>query len=121
MEQRLDIFACDNTCRALHKNITQAGLWMHETYEGIEYEPLVYLNTYHAPTLPSTSVSTGATYKQLAYIGHLIGMDTEERSRWYEVARQVPLSRSHAGHIIEEIEDIQHVVEQIERELLSVT
>lgn len=42
----------------------------------------------------------GATYRQLAAIGHLVGMRGSERGRWYEVARAVPLSQRHAGHII---------------------
>ena len=42
----------------------------------------------------------GATYKQLAYIGHLAGMNDGERSAWYRVAESVPLSERHAGHII---------------------
>jgi len=42
----------------------------------------------------------GATYKQLAYIGHLCGMDGEARMAWYQVAASVPLSERHAGHII---------------------
>ncbi len=42
----------------------------------------------------------GATYKQLAAIGHAVGMSKAERTRWYEVARSVPLSQRHAGHIL---------------------
>jgi hypothetical protein len=45
----------------------------------------------------------GATYKQLAFIAHLAGCDAEERFHWYEVARTVPLSEAHAGHILTEL------------------
>lgn len=67
----------------------------------------------------SPTVATRASYKQLAYIGHLIGMDSEERSRWYEVARYVPLSRSHAAHVIEELEAGKQLVGEIEKEMCS--
>lgn len=42
----------------------------------------------------------GASYKRLAAIGYLIGMDSKERSRWYRIAEAVPLSDRHAGHIL---------------------
>jgi len=42
----------------------------------------------------------GASYKQLAYIGHLAGFGKVERPRWYELARSIPLSEAHAGHLI---------------------
>jgi len=42
----------------------------------------------------------GASYKQLAAIGHRFGMDKAQRLRWYEVARSVPLSEAHAHHIL---------------------
>ena len=42
----------------------------------------------------------GATYKQLAAIGHAVGMSGAERAQWYDIARAVPLSQRHAGHIL---------------------
>lgn len=42
----------------------------------------------------------GATYKQLAAIGHMAGCDAEDRRRWYEIARSIPLSEAHASHIL---------------------
>jgi hypothetical protein len=42
----------------------------------------------------------GASYRQLAAVGHLVGMSGSERARWYSVARAVPLSQRHAGHIL---------------------
>lgn len=42
----------------------------------------------------------GATYKQLAAIGHRAGMDKAERTQWYRIAESVPLSQRHAGHIL---------------------
>lgn len=119
--QKIDLFGAENLCRVVYKNITQWGLDLYYSHEGIEYQPLVYLESYHPQfVMPHPTVAIGATYKQLAYIGHLMGMGTEERSRWYEVAREIPLSHSHAGHIIEEIEDSQHLAEEIAGKLLSI-
>ncbi len=42
----------------------------------------------------------GATYKQLAAIGHQVGMNAAERAQWYDVCRSIPLSQRHAGHIL---------------------
>ena len=42
----------------------------------------------------------GAAYKQLGRIAHDAGMTEEERVRWYELARSIPLSEKHASHII---------------------
>ncbi len=42
----------------------------------------------------------GASYKQLAAIGHQVGMSTSERAQWYDVCRSIPLSQRHAGHIL---------------------
>ena len=42
----------------------------------------------------------GATYKQLAAIGHAVGMSGGERAQWYDIARSIPLSQRHAGHIL---------------------
>lgn len=41
----------------------------------------------------------GASFKQLAYIGYLLGL-SKPFSRWYEIARSIPLSDRHASHII---------------------
>ena len=42
----------------------------------------------------------GATWKQLAAIGHVVGMSKAERTQWYRIAESVPLSQRHAGHIL---------------------
>ncbi len=42
----------------------------------------------------------GASYKQLAAIGHQVGMNAAERAQWYDVCRSIPLSQRHAGHIL---------------------
>jgi len=42
----------------------------------------------------------GASYKMLAFVGHLVGMTKAQRTRWYRIAEAVPLSDRHAGHIL---------------------
>jgi hypothetical protein len=42
----------------------------------------------------------GASYKRLAAIGHLAGMDVTARSGWYRIAQSIPLADRHAGHIL---------------------
>ena len=49
----------------------------------------------------------GATYRQVAYIAHLVGMSKPERVRWYEICRAVPLSQRHAGHLIARLQDAE--------------
>jgi hypothetical protein len=46
----------------------------------------------------------GASYKQLAYIGHRVGMTKAERAQWYSIAETVPLSQRHAGHILSKLQ-----------------
>src|SRR5215211_173116 len=45
----------------------------------------------------------GATYKQLSYAAHLLRIDDAERSRWYEVAKEVGLTSDHASEIISKL------------------
>jgi hypothetical protein len=46
----------------------------------------------------------GASYKQLAYIAHLSGMDARQRREWYRLCESIPLSQRHAGHLISELQ-----------------
>jgi hypothetical protein len=46
----------------------------------------------------------GATYKQLAAIGHRVDMTKAERGQWYRIAESVPLSQRHAAHILNELD-----------------
>ena len=47
----------------------------------------------------------GASYKQLAYIAHLAGLDRGQRTRWYKVAESIPLAQRHAGHLIARLKE----------------
>lgn len=42
----------------------------------------------------------GASYKQLAAIGHNVGMSKQQRVRWYGIAEAVPLADRHASHLL---------------------
>lgn len=46
-----------------------------------------------------------ATYRQLAYIGHLAGFDPEHRGCFYELAESIPMSQHIAGHLIKVLKD----------------
>ncbi len=46
----------------------------------------------------------GASYRQLAAIGHRAGMTKAQRVRWYRIAESVPLSDRHAGHLLGKLE-----------------
>ncbi len=42
----------------------------------------------------------GATWKSAAAVAYKAGMTTEQRYRWYEICRAVPMSQRHIGHIL---------------------
>lgn len=54
---------------------------------------------------PDGYPTSGATYRQLALIGHTVGMDYDQRRGWYDVAETIGLTHRHAGHIIARIQD----------------
>lgn len=62
-----------------------------EDCEPVEYEPL------------RDQQRRGATYKQLAAIGHKVGMSKALRVQWYRIAESVPLSCRHAGHVLSKL------------------
>lgn len=45
----------------------------------------------------------GASYRQLAAIGHWCEMTKRERGAWYRIAESVPLADRHAGHILSKL------------------
>ncbi len=47
----------------------------------------------------------GASYKQLAAIGHKVGMSKERRIEWYRLVERIPLSMRHAGHILKKFSE----------------
>ncbi len=70
---------------------------------------LRYLKDCVPPAEPETDPSArrGATYKQLAYVGHRAGMDAQERAEWYAIAETLGLTQRHVGHIIARAPDIR--------------
>jgi hypothetical protein len=62
---------------------------LHDCYE----VPAMDANLYRQQNV-------GATYKQLAYVAHLVGMNAAQRTRFYRIAEELPLSQRHAGHLI---------------------
>jgi hypothetical protein len=75
----------------VHRMIEQSIVHLPELVKDIERPVSIYL--VHL-----------SSYKQLAYIGHLVGMSKTERSGWYRVAESVPLSQRHAGHILSHLQ-----------------
>ena len=75
--------------------LTARALALAAEIGGVHGALLEMLADCEAP--PSTS---GASYKKLAAVGHMVGMTKAERSRWYRVAEAVPLSDRHVGHIL---------------------
>ena len=57
---------------------------------------------------PVLEQQRGAAYKQLAYIGYLVGMHKPERSGWYRIAESIPLTELHALHIIDVLKRGRH-------------
>jgi hypothetical protein len=100
----------DRTERVLYdeeydfERLTRRALSMADEVEGVHARLLLLLvDCYEAgPESPSLykAQRAGASYKQLAFLGHLAGMNTRERSEWYRICEEIPLSQRHAGHII---------------------
>jgi hypothetical protein len=75
-------------------------------------EPYGYLLRQLADCYPASSEAgplydqqrRGASYKQLAAIGHTVGMSKPERVQWYRIAESIPLSQRHAGHILSKLQ-----------------
>lgn len=57
------------------------------------------------PTVYGGQESEGATYRQLGFIAYRVGMDAGQRTEWYRIAREVPLSTRHASHIAARLTD----------------
>jgi hypothetical protein len=89
---------------ASHEELTRHAC---KVSEGLEepYRTILGLLRDCYPAAPTDTTLTraehqGASYKQLAYIGHLAGMDGSARMEFYRVAEAIPLSQRHAGHLI---------------------
>jgi hypothetical protein len=84
-----------------HGEVVDAALRTAE-YVGEPYASLLDLlaDCWSRPEVFGDEEHRGASYRRLAAIGHRVGMSKRERSRWYEVARRVPLNDRCASHIL---------------------
>lgn len=64
---------------------------------------LALLEDCYEPSHPNTRHRRGCSFKQAAYIAHLVGLTREQRNRWYGIAREIPLADAMAGHIIDRL------------------
>lgn len=80
---------------------------------GMHWEPLEYLAGAEYPG-PMASVREGATFKSLAYVGHRLGMNADERQRWYKIASRLPLSQAHVGIIIARLNERDTMLEELD-------
>lgn len=83
---------------------TRRALQLAEKLSEVHASPLKRLSDLGVRRYGSQE-SQGATYRQLGFIAHRVGMDSEQRSEWYRVAREVPLSGRHASHIAARLTD----------------
>jgi hypothetical protein len=87
--------------------LTRRALELVDEVDGIFAYPLLLLQDCYEmfSTQMERNQERGASYKQLAAIGHKLGFTKPQRVRWYRIAESVPLSDRHAGHILGRIDD----------------
>lgn len=86
--------------RADFDQLTRRALLMADELPEVFARLLYALRDSDPSDLNETSMERGASFKQLAFIAHRAGMSKDERVRWYEIAKDVPLAEGHAGHLI---------------------
>jgi hypothetical protein len=103
--------------RIVFDSVTVAALNMREASpSNPATEPLELLANAEYP--PDTSATrNGATYRSLAYVSHRFGMDRDQRNRWYEVARALPLSQAHVGIIVARLNERDAAIADLENML----
>jgi len=89
------------------EGLTYRALYLSDEVDGIFAYPLLLLADCEEMFSPpmQRKQERGASYRQLAAIGHKLGFDKLQRVRWYRIAESVPLSDRHAGHILGRIDD----------------
>ena len=88
-----------------HNDLTKHAVTLADNVEK-PYSPLLKMlsDCYEGAPTDKALVKTqqqGATFKQLAYAAHLADLTDMQRMEWYRVAKRVPLSQRHAGHILQ--------------------
>jgi len=56
----------------------------------------------------------GASYKSLAYVAHLYGLNDDERQLWYQASESVPLSQGHLSYLINNVRDRNRLLQEAE-------
>ncbi len=84
-------------------SLTRRALAIAEEVESIYAGPLRLLIDCRPIEWLAREQERGASFKQLASIGHNVGMNGAQRGRWYEISKSVPLSQRHAGHSISKL------------------
>ncbi len=56
----------------------------------------------------------GASYKSLAYVAHLYGLNDDERQLWYQAVESVPFSQGHISYLINNVRDRNRLFEEAE-------
>jgi hypothetical protein len=117
MMQRIE-YPNQMIAKATYYQTAQYAVKVWQDNEGKKaVEPLAFLAGAEYPDNNSAALE-GATYKSLAYVAHRMGMETEERQAWYDVACRVGLSQAHIGIIISRLKDVERMHEQIDEFLL---
>lgn len=83
--------------------LTRRASMIAEEVEDIYAGPLRLLYDCRPIEWLAREQERGASFKQLASIGHSAGMSGPQRGRWYKIAGSVPMSQRHAGHIISKL------------------
>lgn len=81
-------------------DLTRRAVAVADEVNGPYGELLRLLADCHPSAIHEAQEQRGASYKQLAAIGHKCEMVKRERVGWYRLAESVPLSDRHAGHIL---------------------
>lgn len=113
-------YPCEDVWEGIFYSAVERALYLREMFHADTSEPLDYLEGAEYPGRGFASVRDGATYKSLAYIGHLVGMDGETREAWYRIANTVPLSQAHAGIIIAGLRARDEMLSGLEEMLTNV-
>jgi len=87
-----------------HESLVRYAIDLASTLEE-PYSHLLLLLSDLYPAAPGDTTleraeRAGASFKQLAFVGHLIGLNATQRQRLYRIAESIPLSQRCAGHLI---------------------
>jgi hypothetical protein len=91
----------DEVMRDLHGDNVERVCGLLALISGVEY--------------PSDKQSReGATYKSLAFVSHLYGLNDGERRLWYRAAEAIPLSQGHVSYLVNNVRGRNRLLEEAE-------